>query len=108
MWISITELSKMGPSPKRLSLEEKLKKIVGNNWFTTNEMRSYLEKIEISEEDIQETMEDVGVYFNQPIELQPGAEISKIKERIIEIGDRCFIQKIPELKKFWQNELQGI
>jgi hypothetical protein len=71
-------------------------------------MCSYLEKIGIPEEDIQEQLEEGGVYFNQPIELQPGAEISKIKERIVEIGDRCFIQKIPELKKFWQNELQGI
>jgi hypothetical protein len=63
--------------------------------------------MKIPEEDIQEAISGGGVYF-KPIELRAGTEISKIKERIVEIGDRCFIQKIPELKKFWQNELQGI
>jgi hypothetical protein len=107
MYISITELYEMAPSDARFALEKKLKKIVCNECYTTEELRSYLEKMKIPEEDIQEAISGGGVYF-KPIELRAGTEISKIKERIVEIGDRCFIQKIPELKKFWQNELQGI
>lgn len=109
MSISITELDHMDPiSPIRRNLEMELQKIIGEGWATTEEMRSYWKQISISEEDIEEEIEDGGILFNAPIELRAGGEISKIHDLILEVGRRSFIQKIPELKKFWKNELREI
>jgi hypothetical protein len=110
MSISLTELYKMDPfSPQRGDLEKALKNIVGDDWNTTEEMCSYWKQIGISEEAINEEIEEGEcLRFKQPLELLAGDEISKIHERILEVGRRSFIQKIPELKKFWQNELREI
>jgi len=110
MYISLTELNKMDPfSLQRGDLEKTLKNIVGGDWNTTAEMRSYWKQIGISEEIIDEEIEDGGcLRFKQPLALLAGDEIAKIHERILEVGRRAFIQKIPELKKFWQNELREI
>lgn len=109
MSISITELDNMDPiSPIRRNLEMELQKIIGEGWATTEEMRSYWKQIRISEEDIEEEIEEGGIRFNAPIELLAGGEISKIHDLILEVGRRSFIQKIPELKKFWKNELREI
>lgn len=109
MSISITELGNMDPiSPIRKNLEIELQKIIGEGWATTEEMCSYWKQIGISEEDIEEEIEEGGIRFNAPIELQTGGEISKIHDLVLEVGRRSFIQKIPELKKFWKNELREI
>jgi hypothetical protein len=110
MDISITELNNINSlSSKRKNLEKELQKIVGKDWATTEEMLSYWKQIGISEEVVKEEIEDGGyLRFKQPLELLAGEEIHKIHERIIEVGHRSFIQKIPELKKFWQNELRDI
>ena len=109
MYISITELDKMDLShPKRNCLEKALKKIIGDDGNTTEEMRSYYKQVGISEEDIKEEIEESGIRFKHPIELRAGDEMSKIHDLILEVGHRSFIKKIPELKKFWQNELRGL
>lgn len=109
MAISITELKSMDPiSPIRKNLEIELQKIIGEGWATTEEMCLYWKQIGISEEDIEEEIEDGGIRFKSPIELRAGDDMSKIHDLILEVGRRSFIKKIPELKKFWKDELRDI
>ena len=105
--ISITELSKMRSlSQARKGLEKQIQKIIGKGWATTGETISYWKQIGLSEDDINEEIEEGGVIrFKKPIELTAGTKISEIHERIIKIVRSSFIQKIPELKKFCQREL---
>jgi hypothetical protein len=110
MCISITELDKIYTlSPQRRKLEKELQKIIGKDWATTEEWVQYLKQIGISDENINDEIEEGGsIRYKKPVELLAGNEISKIHERIIEVGLSSFIQNIPEFKKFWKDKLRDI
>lgn len=110
MAITISELYGLKAlSPERIDLERSLQKVIGKDWATTEEMSSYWNRIPISKEDYREEISEGGwVRFKQPLELKAGGEISQIHERILDVGQRSFAQKIPELKKFWRDKLRGI